>query len=303
MLLKFALQDFLDDRQFKNVSTRTLKNNKEIIGKFIDFCVRAEITRVEDVEYQHIRQHLQECQQRGNNPTSINTKTQRIRSFFNYMIECDVIKSNPARKIRYLKEDIKINVFNNEQIQQMLSFYRRIKAREKSFVAYRDYMLIVFILGCGARRGEIISLKWSDIDFINYSVSLFGKRRIKETVPITEKLVKELSAYKTYCNQIWKEPSDFVFTKRDNTQISDWAINQIFEYLAEKMAFKDIRLTCHTFRHTFCHRLAMSGMSAFGIQKMMRHNDISVTMRYVAMWGNELREQNNKYNPLNFLEI
>lgn len=47
----------------------------------------------------------------------------------------------------------------------------------------------------------------------------------------------------------------------------------------------------------------MSGMSAFAIQKLMRHQDISVTMKYVAMWGNDLKEQNDKYNPLNKLEF
>lgn len=47
----------------------------------------------------------------------------------------------------------------------------------------------------------------------------------------------------------------------------------------------------------------MSGMSAFAIQKLMRHQNISVTMRYVAMWENELREQNDKYNPLNSLDV
>jgi integrase/recombinase XerD len=43
--------------------------------------------------------------------------------------------------------------------------------------------------------------------------------------------------------------------------------------------------------------------SAFAIQKLMRHQNIAVTMKYVAMWGNELREQNDKYNPLNTLDV
>lgn len=77
----------------------------------------------------------------------------------------------------------------------------------------------------------------------------------------------------------------------------------LFRYLQEKMNFKNVRVSAHTFRHTFCHRLAMSGMSAFAIQKLMRHQNIAVTMKYVAMWGNELREQNDKYNPLNNLDV
>ncbi|MGE7907520.1 hypothetical protein ACQKNS_24430 [Peribacillus sp. NPDC094092] len=34
----------------------------------------------------------------------------------------------------------------------------------------------------------------------------------------------------------------------------------VFKYLGQKMNFKDIRVSAHTFRHTFCHRFAMSGM-------------------------------------------
>lgn len=45
------------------------------------------------------------------------------------------------------------------------------------------------------------------------------------------------------------------------------AIMMIFCYLQDKMNFKDVRVSAHTFRHTFCHRLAMSGMRAFAIQK------------------------------------
>ena len=69
------------------------------------------------------------------------------------------------------------------------------------------------------------------------------------------------------------------------------------------MNFTDVRVSPHTFRRTFCHRLAASGMSSFAIQKMMRHQNIAVTMRYVAMWGNELKEQNDKYKPLNNFDI
>lgn len=97
----------------------------------------------------------------------------------------------------------------------MLNSYRRIKQREKSYFTCRDYMVIVTILGTGIRRGEIINLRWLDVDFINHSISVFGKNRRKETIPITEKL--ELPAYQTFCKQHWGEVSEFVFVKRDNT--------------------------------------------------------------------------------------
>lgn len=303
LLLKFAYQDFLDDRRFKNTTKTNIKNYEMTLGKFVDYCIENGVVNAEDITYSHVRQYLLKCQEKGDKAGTINTKLLRIRAFLNYLVECEVIKTNPAKKIKPQKEDVKIEVFSDEQINQMLNFYRRIRRREKSYVAYRDYMIIVTILGTGIRRGEIINLQWSDIDFVNKSISVFGKSRRKETIPITDKLAKELAAYQTFCKQYWGNLSDYVFVKPDNTQMTDNSLMLVFKYLGQKMNFKDIRVSAHTFRHTFCHRLAMSGMSAFAIQKLMRHRNIAVTMKYVAMWGNELREQNDKYNPLNSLDI
>jgi integrase/recombinase XerD len=283
VLLKFAYQDFLEDRRFKNTTKTNIKNYEMLLGKFVDYCIENQVANAEDITYSHVRQYLLKCQEKGDKAGTINTKLLRIRAFLNYLIECEVIRTNPAKKIKPQKDDVKIEVFSDEQIKQMLNFYRRIKQREKSYVAYRDYMMIVTILGTGIRRGEIINLQWSDVDFVNKTISVAG--------------------YQTFCRQYWGDLSDYVYVKRDNTQLTENALMLIFKYLGQKMNFKNIRVSAHTFRHTFCHRLAMSGMSAFAIQKLMRHQNIAVTMKYVAMWGNELREQNNKYNPLNSLEI
>jgi integrase/recombinase XerD len=303
VLLKFAYQDFLDDRRFKNTTKTNIKNYEMLLGKFVQYCLENQVVNVEDISYSHVRQYLLKCQEKGDKAGTINTKLLRIRAFLNYMVECEVIKNNPAKKVKMQKDDVKIDVFNDEQIRQMLNFYRRIKQREKTYVSYRDYMMIVTILGTGIRRGEIINLHWSDIDFVNKSITVFGKTRRNETIPITEKLAKELAGYQSFCKQYWENMNEYVFVKRDNKQLTENALMLVFQYLQKKMNFKDVRVSAHTFRHTFCHRLAMSGMSAFAIQKLMRHQNIAVTMRYVAMWGNELREQNDKYNPLNSLDI
>lgn len=81
------------------------------------------------------------------------------------------------------------------------------------------------------------------------------------------------------------------------------AVQNVFKRLAKIMNFKDVRLTAHTFRHSFCQRCIQSGMSTFAVQKLMRHSSIKMTEKYAAMWGNDLRDQNDKYNPLNNLEV
>ena len=303
MLLKFAYQDFIEDRQLKNTSKKNLINYTTMLGEFIDYCTKNGVMKIEDISAVTIKSYLFECKERGNGAATLNTKIQRIRAFMNYLVESEFLTKSPAAAVKLVKTDTKIDVFTDDHIRQMLAYYRSLRRKEHAFYAYRDYMLIIFMLGTGARRGEILVLKWSDVDFDNGSVALFGKTRRRETIPITDKLVKELRAYKMYLHQTWKEPSEYVFTKRDNTQMTENALMLIFTNLRKKMGFDEVRVSPHTFRHTYCHRLAMSGMSAFAIQKLMRHQNISVTMRYVAMWGNELREQNDKHNPLNNIDI
>lgn len=303
MLLKFAVQDFLDDREFKNLSVTTINSYKDILGQFLQFCNEQEIVNVEDVTANHVKRYIIHCQKKGNNATTTNSKLQRIRAFFNYMVEIEVIKQNPAKKVPKAKEDIKIEVFTDYHINQMLNYYRRLKNREHSFHAYRDYTIIIFLLGTGLRLSEMCNFKWSDIDFQNQSISVFGKNRKRETIPITEKLTKELSAYKVYCEQYFGSLHENVFTNRKNQPLTPNAVKNIFKRLAKKMNFKDVRLSAHVFRHTFCQKCLNSGMSTFAVQRLMRHSSIAVTEKYAAMWGNDLREQNNRFNPLNNLNI
>ncbi|MRX52919.1 tyrosine-type recombinase/integrase [Bacillus idriensis] len=303
-MLKFAVQDFIDDREYKNVTASTLEGYRIMLKQFEEYCSSQELLNVEDITANTIKKYIIYCQKRGNNATTTNSKLQRIRALLNYMVECEVIEKNPAKKIQKAREDTRIDVFTDYHIKQMLNYYRRIKQREKAFYAYRDYQIIVTLIGTGLRLSELCSLKWSDINFEQQTMSIFGKNRKRETIPVTEKCMKELAAYKVYCQQVFNgKLSEFVFTNKDNQTLTPNAVQNVFKRLSKIMNFRDVRLSSHTFRHTFCQRCIQSGMSTFAVQRLMRHSSIVVTERYAAMWGNDLKEQNDRFNPLNSIDI
>lgn len=303
MLIKFAIEDFFDDRKFNNLTDNTITTYKYFLTEFQDFCNERGVVNVEDINKQVVKSFLVNCQKKGNNPTSINSKLTRIRAFLNYMVNGEVIKSNPAKEVKKIKTDIKIEVFTEQQIKQMLSYYRRIKQREKSLFAYRDYTLIVTLLGTAMRLGEVSAFKWDDLDFQNFTLTIFGKNRKREMIPITEKLVKELLAYQLFVKNYFNVLPEYVFTNHKGEQLTKSAIQSIFKRLSNVMNFKGVRLSCQVFRHTACQRAIMSGMPTFAVQKFMRHSSIAVTQHYAAMWGNDLREMNDRFNPLNNLDV
>ncbi|MCM3595054.1 tyrosine-type recombinase/integrase [Metabacillus idriensis] len=305
MLLKFAIQDFKDDSEFKNLSEQSIKNYMIQLNEFHGFCAEKEILNVEDVTANTIKSYLLYCMKlKENNPVTVNTKIKNLKAFFNYMVESDIVieKRNPMIKIEKAKTDTKIDVFSDNHIKQMLNYYRRLKGREHSFYAYRDYTIILTLLGSGMRLGELCNLKWNEIDLITGTIIVFGKNRTQASIPITDKLVKELAEYKVFCQQHFEELSEHVFINRENKPMTTDAVKNVFKRLKAIMNFKNVRLSAHTFRHTFAHRFLMNGGDVFTLQKMLRHSNLKMTEKYLAIWGTALREQNEKFNPLSNLE-
>jgi integrase/recombinase XerD len=273
MLMKFAVKDFRDDREYKNLSPKSISSYLLTLEEFQKFCFQQEIIDVNDITASIVKSYLLYCQnERKNNPSTKNTKLHTLKIFFNFLEQSEVIttKQNPCKKLGYAMEEIKIEVFSDHQIKQMLGYFQRLKYRDKSFYAYRDYTTIVFLLGTGVRLGEFINLKWSQVDFKNGLITVWGKKRQQSSIPLTDKLIKELCEYRLFCERHSDILPDFVFTNREGLALTTNAVKCIFKR---------------------------------SLQRMLRHSDLRMTQRYLAIWGTALKEQNDKYNPLNNLEI
>ncbi|MDQ0168201.1 tyrosine-type recombinase/integrase [Bacillus horti] len=301
--MKFGIDEFINERKFMNVSEHTIRRYEQQFNQFNNYMTENEVINVEEVTSNHVKSFLMNFQ--NDAPSTRNSRIRTLKSFFNFMFSCEVIieAKNPMKKISYVREDVQIEVFSDEQIRQMLAYYRRLKGRDKSFFAYRDHTIIIFLLATGVRLGEMCNLKWSDVDLDTGTIVVFGKKRQSRSIPITDKLTKELLAYKHYVDNHFRFEPQYVFTNSLNHKMTTSAGKQIFQRLKAIMNFKNCRLSAHTFRHSFAHRCLMAGMDVFTLQKLLGHSKLDMTMRYVALWGTALRDQAEKYSPLNSLDI
>lgn len=299
MLLKFAFEDFIADRKYQNTSDSNIASYRYMVKPFIDHCIDEGVINVEDVTRVHFKNFLIMAQQQNKKPHTINTIILRTKAFFNYCVEENYIQENIAKKVKTQKVDVKIDTFTDSQINQMLAYYRTQKKKHQSYSSYRNYVILLILLGTGIRRKELILLKWSDLDFTNQTMNVYGKSRKYETVFLTDKLTRELMSFKTFSNSVIKAKNDYIFLTNKEVPFTIHTIEYIFRDLKTKMNFKDVRLSPHTFRHTYAQRLIMSGVNAFAVQKLMRHEHIQTTQRYVNLWGSHLKQENDKHNPLN----
>lgn len=181
-------------------------------------------------------------------------------------------------------------------VQEQTDFVRYIKSHN-----YKYGILYLLILETGLRSGEILGLKWSDIDFkerkihvnrtmyFNFDLKKYCEKPPKtkagyRIIPLTDtayQLLKSMKATRI----------DYVFLDPDrNTKIGlNPTIYQICDYLGIK------KISAHGLRHTFATRCIECGMRPKTLQKIMGHQDLSITMNlYVHVTDDSLFEEMKK---------
>ena len=203
-----------------------------------------------------------EVQTERSNAT-INRYCAVISKMFNLLIADGKLVKNPCKfspklrennyKIRYLKEDEQKRLFN------CLDEFLYIKP------------IIILALYTGMRKGEILNLKWSQIDFQNEFIDILKSKSGKERkIPIAGKVKEVLS-------ELGKNGEEFIFINPEtNKPYND--IKKSFSSLLKKAQIENFRF--HDFRHTVATRLVESGVDLLIVKEILGHSNIETTMRY-----------------------
>ncbi len=141
----------------------------------------------------------------------------------------------------------------------------------------------------GLRQGELVALRWRDVDWTagrirvrqNYVLGEFGtpkSRRSTRSVPMADALAGELS--QLHQASSWPADDDLVFADPDVEGPLDKAAILRRYRRALKAARLDESHRFHDLRHTFGTRMAGAGTPMRTLQEWMGHRDIETTQRY-----------------------
>lgn len=170
--------------------------------------------------------------------------------------------------------------------------YRRLLEGARK-CGHRELVLVLLAGSAGLRRGEIIALKWSDVDLgrrhvridravwhdkKDVSAEATPKGNRGRIVPLHPELGEALKAYRRACPSL----DDRVLPNGDGRDLTYKSIRRAIER-AQRRAGLEVTGAVHVLRHTFCSHLAIAGVPAKAIQELAGHADLKTTLRYMHL--------------------
>lgn len=222
-------------------------------------------------------------------------------------IDRDLLKKNPFRKVsKPKKAKPKLNIPDKETVDKILNTLKKDKSSRttsegqvKEFLSW-GYVSTAIAVMTGARRGEILGLKWEDIDFerleilIDRNITDIGEFSINNTktkassrtITITKKLADILVEFRR-----GQDEYSLIFNDRPTIK-SDWvffnpfskekvmlpnSLTHLWSKAVKKSGFENIRF--HDLRHYHAISLIKTGkISIKDVQDRLGHEDAKVTM-------------------------
>lgn len=207
-------------------------------------------------------------QKRNFSPKTVNNYLSILSSCIKFAKELEIIKDIP--KTNYLKvPPQKYDYLTEEEVNQLLQYAEG-----------KWYDMILLAVRTGLRFGELIALKWEDINFkkslitVNRSIvrDIEGspKNNKIRIIPLTLSVKNMLDEKNTNCKYVFHDYNHFPLK-----------YNHCLRKLHKICKMAGLRkISWHKLRHSFASHLAERRNSIIAIKELLGHSDIKTTMRY-----------------------
>lgn len=250
----------------------------------------------------------------GLSPHTANRSYATLRASLSKAEEWGFISEHPLRKMKLLKTDSNLKVrylsIGEEQRLRVALDQREATMRanrvsgnrwreqrnisqmlDLKAVPFCDHLkpMVLLSINTGLRKGELFSLKWSNINFDLKQLTIEGtnaKSRKTRHIPLNDEALTVVNLWKSQTRQksplIFANPKGLPFTN----------IKRSWKAILNVAQINDFRW--HDLRHHFASRLAMEGVDLNTIRELLGHSSYEMTLRYAHLSAGHKAEAVNR---------
>ncbi|EST52571.1 tyrosine recombinase XerC [Brevibacillus panacihumi W25] len=279
----------------KNASPHTVKQYVADIREFVAFMEQHQITAFAAVSYLHGRSFLAHLAKKGLSRRSIARKLSSLRSLCRFLMREGQLEQNPFQMVSTPKMEKKLPSFLYPQ--EVQAFFDLPDMTTP--LGIRDRLIFELLYASGMRVSELVMLTIQDVNPSMGVALVYGKGAKERYVPIGSYACDILRQYLEYGRDklmAGKEDHGRLIVNYRGEPLSDRSVRRIVDKYVETYALH-LRVSPHTFRHTFATHMLNGGADLRVVQELLGHVNISTTQVYTHVTKERLRHVYDTAHP------
>lgn len=238
----------------------------------------------------------------GIKPATVNRNVTCLRGALSHAMRSGYISEHPltdmspidtdsSSKVRYLTEEearrlrtaLRVRDDEARAARESANAWRKARSRPElpaiPAAGYADHLtpLVLVSLNTGARRGEMFSLEWRDVDFDLEQITIRGETSKKNRTRYVPLNGEALCALRQWRDQTSEQ--GLVFAGRGGERLDN--VRKAWAGVLDAANITVFRW--HDLRHTFASWLVMRGVDLNTVRELLGHGDIKMTLRYAHL--------------------
>lgn len=300
------LREFMEDSLRKTGTSIRPSTREEYRAAMNDFIKVIGNIDFQTVSLEHGEYYRQNCLDRGNSPATVKKKLIEINRFFELGVKRKQIDENPLKYIDLPKQKKKrVRIYSAHECRKMLKAAREFIEEKNDDTMLRWDLFILVALQTGMRRGELLNMVWSDIDFDECRIDISHKQESVETwewlikdheerpVPISRQTSQLLIDLQTKCPTGY--PYVFVPNERYNhiqnklRAKGKWSFsssrlkvfNNFYKHFGAILKRAGVKKgKFHDLRATALSNWFAEGMSEYKVMRLAGHSNFETTRQF-----------------------
>ncbi|MDB6122181.1 MAG: Tyrosine recombinase XerC [Pedosphaera sp.] len=305
--MQTLVEDFLQYlRHERGQSEHTQKTYSALLGKFIDWAARQNLTDWKAVTLSHLTAFLLHERDRavevkeGQAPRKLSSESvyleiAALRAFYRFAENEKILPINVAENLSLPRRWKRLpKALTNQEISQLLT-----PENPETSQTLCDQAVLELAYASGLRLAELRNIRLEQLHLEVGFINVIGKGNKERVVPVGSKAVEAINRYLSPAGRPKlvkpRSPANLFLTKRGTPFASVTMWLRIKQRVKRAGVARNV--TPHMLRHSFATHLMEHGADLRVIQELLGHANISTTEVYTHVAGSRLREVHRKFHP------
>ena len=294
--VKEAIEEFLADRRFRNLSPLTIQSYAERLSRLLQPYYQQALTELTEADIKVRLTSLLD----GAAPATVNGYITTLKALVNWALDNDIACSLQPRRLPKLKEPKKVPpVLSLEQLKAVFA-----QLDVGRFGGLRDYTIYALMLDTGVRLSEAIGTTVHDVQDGILKVRGKGnkERHVALSLPMQKLLANYLRKRRAAVGSSDVD-TDVLFPSRYGRALHKRTVQQTLTRCARDAGLVGIRVSPHTLRYTFATTFVRKGGSIVRLQQILGHTTLTMSRHYAAVFDTDCFEDSMRLSPLTEMKL